>query len=62
MSLPKLFKAKERVHTDEIELEMPKVEIPIEQDKSKLHPQWNKVLGSKVIRRENPIKLVKGDM
>ena len=38
-----------------------KLEMPIEQDKSKLHPQWKKVLG-KVIRRENPIKLVKGEI
>ena len=38
------------------------LEMPIEQDKSKLHPQQKKVLGSKVIRRENPIKLVKGEI
>ena len=75
MSLPKLFKSKESVHTDRIKLEMPKIdevvvkelpriiklEKPIEQDKSKLYPQ-QKVLGSKVIREENPIKLVKGEI
>ena len=38
-----------------------KFEIPIEQSKSKLHTT-QKVLGSKVIRRENPIKLVKGEI
>ena len=51
MPLPELFKAKESVHTNEVELEMPiineveirefprevKSEIPIEQDKSNLH-------------------------
>ena len=51
VSLSKLFKAKESVHTDEIELEMPKInevevrelpreiklEIPIEQERSNLH-------------------------
>ena len=51
VSVPKLFKSKESVHTNEIELEMPKInevevrelpreiklEIPIEQDKSNLH-------------------------
>ena len=75
MSLPNLFKAKESVHTDEIKLEIPeineveikeiprkiKLEISLEQDKSKLHPQWKKVLGSKVIKGENPIKLDKGE-
>ena len=73
MSLPKLFKAKESVHTDEIELEMPKInevevrelpreinlEIPIEQERSNLHTKLKKVLGPKVIRRANPTKLVK---
>ena len=68
VSLPKLFKAKESVHTNEIELEMPKInevevkelprevklDIPIEQDKSNLHTKLKKVLGSKVIRRANP--------
>ena len=39
-----------------------KLEIPIEQSKSKLHPQQKKVLGSKVIRRENPIKLIKREI
>ena len=56
-SLPKLFKSKENVPTDEIELEMPKInkvevkelpriiklEKPKEQDKSKLHPKQKKV-------------------
>ena len=73
VSLPKLFKAKESVHTDEIELEMPKineVEVkelpriiqlgkPTEQDKSKLHPKWKKVLTPRAVRRANPTKLVK---
>ena len=54
MSLPELFKAKESVHTNEIELD-----IPLEQDKSNLHTKQKKVLGSKVIRRANPTKLVK---
>ena len=76
MTLPKLFKAKESVHTNEIELEMPKInevevrelpreiklEILIEQDKSNLHTKWKKVLGSKVIRRANPTKLVKREV
>ena len=76
MSLPKSFKAKESVHTKEIEFEMPKIyevevrelpreiklEVPIEQDKSNLHTKWKKVLGSKVIRRANPTKLVKREV
>ena len=73
MSLPKLFQAKESVYTDEIELEMPKInevevkevpriiqlEKPPEQDKSKLHAKWKKVLAPRVVRRANPTKLVK---
>ena len=76
MSLPKLFKVEESVHTDEIELKIPetnaveikvlprkiKLEMPIEQSKSNLHTKWKKVLGSKVIRRKNSIKLIKRDM
>ena len=56
-SLPKLFKAKESVHINEVELEVPKVdevevrelprevklEIPIGQDKSNLHTKLKKV-------------------
>ena len=75
MSLLELFKAKESVHTKGIELEMPKInemelrelprevklEIPIEQEKSNLHTK-QKVLGSKVIRRANPTKLVKREV
>ena len=76
MSLLKLFKAKESVHTNEIELEMPKInevevkelpriiklEKPTEQDKSKLHTKQKKVLTSRAVRRENPIKLVKREI
>ena len=68
MSLPELFKAKESVHINQVELgvtkvdeveirELPrevKLEIPIEQDKPNLHAKQKKVLGSKVIRKENP--------
>ena len=36
--------------------------MPIEQDKSNLHSKWKKVLGSKVIRRTNPTKLVKREV
>ena len=71
-----LFKSKEGVHTNEIELEMPKInevevrelpreiklEKPIEQDKSNLNTKWKKILGSKVIRRANPTKLVKWEV
>ena len=39
-----------------------KLEMPIEQTKSNLHTKWKKVLGSKIMRRENPIKLVKGQI
>ena len=76
MSLPELLKAKESVHTNEVELEMPKInevevkklprevklDMPTEQDKSKLHSKQKKVLGSKVIRRANPTKLVKREV
>ena len=76
MSLPKLFKAKESVHTNEVELEIPKInevevrelpreimlEVPIEQNKSNLHTKLKKVLGSKIIRRANPTKLVKREV
>ena len=50
------------INTTEIR-ELPreiKLEKPIEQSKSKLHPKQKKVLGSKVVRRANPTKLVKG--
>ena len=71
-----MFKAKESVHTNEVELEMPKIneveigklprevksEILIEQDKSNLHIKQKKILGSKVIRRANPTKLVKREV
>ena len=76
MSLPELFKAKESVHTDEAELEMPKInevevkELPrevkldmaIEQDKSNLHTKWKKVLECKIIRRVNSTKLIKREV
>ena len=76
MSLPELFKAKESVHINEVELgvtkvdeveirELPrevKLEIPIEQDKPNLHTKQKKVLGSKVIRRANTTKLVKREV
>ena len=76
MSLPNLFIAKESVHTNEIELEMPKInelevkelpriiklEKPTEEDKSKLHPKWKKVLTPRAVRRANPTKLVKRSM
>ena len=76
VSLPKLFKAKESIHTNEIELEISKInevkvrelprevklEIPIEQDKSHLHTKLKKVLGHKVIRRANTTKLVKREV
>ena len=76
VSLPKLFKAKQSVHANEIELEMSeiievevrelpgeiKLEIPIEQEKSNLHTKLKKVLGSKVTRRANPTKLVKREV
>ena len=73
--LPELCKAKASMHEDGIQLETPKLnttevselpreiklEMSIEQDKSKLHPKQKKVLGSKVIKRENPIKVIKGE-
>ena len=83
MSLPEVFKAKESVHTNEVELEMPKInevkvkelpreikklprevklDMPTEQDKSNLNTKWKKGLGSKVIRRANPTKLVKREV
>ena len=76
MSLPKLFKAKESVHTDEMELEVPKInevevkelpriiklEKPTEQDKSKLHPEQKKVLTPGAVRIANPTKLVKREI
>ena len=76
MSLPELFKAKESVHTNEVDLEMPKInevevkELPrevkldmaIEQDKSNLHTKWKKVLECKIIRRVNPTKLIKREV
>ena len=71
--LPELCKTQESIHKDDIQLETPKVntterselpreiklEMPIEQSKSNLHTKWKKVLGSKVVRRANPTKLVK---
>ena len=74
MSLPNLFKAKESVHTDEKELEVPeinemeikelpreiKLEKPIELDKSKIHPKWKKVLTSRAVKREILTGLEKG--
>ena len=76
MSLPKLFKAKESVHTNEMGLEMPKInevgvrelpreiklEKPTEQDKSNLHTKQKAVLGSEVIKSANPTKLVKREV
>ena len=74
VSLAKLFKSEESVHTNEIELAMPKInevevkelpriiklEKPTEQDKSKfIHPKQKKVLAPRVVRRANPTKLVK---
>ena len=72
-SLPELCKAQKGIHKDDILLEIPKVntteiselpreiklEIPIEQGKSKLHTEWKKVSGTKVVRRANPINLEK---
>ena len=76
VSLPKLFKATESVYTNEIELEISKInevkvrelprevklEISIEQDKSNLHAKLKKGLGPKVIRRANTTKLVKREV
>ena len=75
MSLPNLFKAKESIHTDEKELEIPeineveikelpreiKLEKPIELDKSKIHPKCKKVLTSRAVKRANPTGLGKGE-
>ena len=74
--LPELYKAQYSIHKDDIQLETPRVNtmevselprkiklgIPIEQSKSKLHTEWKKVLGSKVVRGANPIKLVKREI
>ena len=57
MSLPELYKAKENVHTNEV-----KLDVPIEQDKFNLHTRWKKVLGSKVIRKGNPLNWVKREV
>ena len=73
MSLPKLFKAKKGVHTDEKEIKIPKInevkirelpneiklEIHIEQDKSNLHTKCKKVLTSRAVKRANLTGLVK---
>ena len=75
-SLPELCKAQKGMHEDDIQLEVTKVntteiselpreiklEMPIEQRKSNLHTKWKKVLGSKVVRRANPTKLVKREV
>ena len=67
MSLPKLFKAEESVHTDEIELKLPEVnaleikELP-RKIKSKLHPKGRNVLTSRAVRRANPTGLVKKEI
>ena len=69
----KIVKSEESVHTNEIELEVPKVNVvevkelprtihlekPTEQDKPKLHIKQKKVLTSRVVRRPNSTKLVK---
>ena len=74
MSLPNLFKAKERVHTDKKELEVPeineveikelpreiKLEKPIELDESQIHPKQKKVLTSRAVKRVNLTGLEKG--
>ena len=74
MSLPNLFIAKESVHTDKIELEIPeinaveikelpreiKLEKPMELDKTKLHPKQKKVLTSRAVKTANPTGLEKG--
>ena len=67
MFLPKLFKAEEGVHTDEIELKMPEInaveikELP-RKIKSKLHSKWKKVLTSRRVRRTNPTEVVKREI
>ena len=69
-------KAQKGIHKDDIQLETPKVntteiselprkiklEIPIEQSKSKLHPKQKKVLTSRAVRRANPTGLVKREI
>ena len=71
-----MFKVTESVYTNEIELEISKInevkvrelprelklEIPIEQDKSNLYIKLKKVLGSKVIRRTYTTKSVKREV
>ena len=71
--LPKLCKAQESIHKDDIQLETPRVHTmevselpreiklgkPIEQSKSILHTKWKKVLEAKVVRRANPTKCQK---
>ena len=51
MSLSELFKAKEGVHTNGIEL-----------DKSNLYTKWKKIFENKVIRRANLTKFVKREV
>ena len=74
MSLPNWFKAKESVHADEKELEVPeinkveikelprdmKLEKPVELYKSKIHPKWKKLLTSRAVKRVNLTGLEKG--
>ena len=74
--LPELYKAQESIHKDDIQLETPrehtmevselpreiKLEIPIEQSKSKLHTKQKKISGPEVVRRANPTKLVKREI
>ena len=74
MSLPNWFKAKESVHVDEKELEVPeinkveikelpremKLEKPIQLDKSKIHSKQKKVLTSRAVKRVNLTGLEKG--
>ena len=71
-----MYKTQESVHKDDIQLETPRVNImevselpreiklgkPIEQSELKLLTEWKKVSGSKVVRRANPTKLVKGEV
>ena len=75
-SLPELCKPQDSIHKDDIQLETPRVytmevsELPreiklgksIEQSKSKLLTERKKVSVSKVVRRANPTKLVKGEV
>ena len=74
--LPELCKAQKGIHKDDIQLEITevntteicklpreiKLEIPIEQGKSKLHTEWKEVLTSKVVTKANPTKLVKREI